>query len=191
VAELMISHGGVGGSYPFEKEPEVYPSVEEFKNLRPWDKISILRHLTKDRLIFQPPRQKKNHDDLEYAARVLENGFRFLDMHYMFKTFKVSTAAPAGQSEAGMSVFLARFLPALKLLNERIHELNPGDFEGFAIIDESKEAVSNGHGLCVYKTRKDAEKTLDVMGEYDSKDRLSNLQIVPVRVSATEGLCLI
>jgi len=91
--------------------------------------------------------------------------------HSFSKTQDVPTAEEArdkeddeAQAYANRLVQLARLIPALKTLNEKIGELNAGAVEGVALVSEDKPDVitTNGRGLVILKTRELANELIEL-----------------------------
>ena len=163
LAEIFLQHDGARSLF-HPKPDEVLPTKEAFFELLPLDRLALIWRVVKDHLVKDAPQPlRRPEDKLRHAVRAAKNGLYFLDMHYLFQGFGSNTPNP--RVDMAMAVNLSRLIPALKVLQERFVELDPGTFEGVAIFDESNEITSNNLGLCIFRTQEEAEEELKGVGE--------------------------
>lgn len=192
IGEAMISHHGVSPEWSFDKPPTVMPTPEEFGLLRTWDRLAVIWYIVRGHLQLEEPtlKRKSENDDgtLRHAIKAVANGAHGLDNHYLFQVIDHDpNPARETQKKATMSLTLARLLPALRTVLDRIYELDPGPFEGIAIVDPDNEVVTNGFGPCVYDKQESAEGDLASMVAHNKRyEDLLNLR--PVRVSVAKGI---
>ncbi len=96
-------------------------------------------------------------------------------------------------SQVGRARALARVIPALKTLSDRIRELDLGPVRGFAIVDGTTgEPFQTVGGIAVYATREKCEQVLASWRQGDTHfgKREASVSIRPCRASMDEGLVL-
>ncbi|HVI40646.1 MAG TPA: hypothetical protein VM577_08300 [Anaerovoracaceae bacterium] len=153
---------------PFDQLPlsleEFAPVMKrEWANYSPWDKIACIWHIVRDHYGPAMPHGYGDHmSELEKSITVLSRGLTYLSFARVFNRSE-EKKEPTTQAKADRAAFMNRLLPCLKVLNDHVHELNPGPVEGFALIDKQTgpDAIaSNGYGLCVYSTMAEVKKIL-------------------------------
>jgi len=178
------------------KRVETFLEAED-KPSSAWTKLSLLYHLVKDHYkpkIFSA--QSLRSDELEGAFRLVS---RMAWTFGMGDFFTRESPLTNTTKEAQKVMRLYRFMPAFKLLYERARELVPEPIEGWALVDLQKgegEVAENGYGYCIYATKPEAQRILDLMENARSqyKERPPrdlekfSLKIRAVRVSLDKGI---
>jgi hypothetical protein len=208
MAGIIANHDDVGAKVPWNDLPKpidelvvdlkLGPSGLAFDDLSPWEKIALCWHLVRDHYSPEVPHAiHKNVAPLDAAIRILARSLEYFSLGHFF--------VPEGQDseetqiEASKLIVLARLLPALKTVNEHIHELGVKPIEGFALVDREQgpDAVcSNGYGYCVLATRAEADELFRLWVEqaeqYQEDERKKHLHdhigIRPVRVTREKGI---
>lgn len=197
IAEAMIYHDGESSFFGPAKKP-LPQLVEQFAGMDPWEKIALTWHLVKDYYRPDVPYAiRKDIPEVERATSALRDGLTYLDICRMFDRGKDIS----DQDAAEMMLVVYRMLPSLKTLNEKIDELAPPPFEGFAIIDKEKgpeEVAKNGRGLCIFKDRAEVDRLFALwrQDEDEHQEKRGNrkvpidekLGVRRVRVSSDKGL---
>ncbi len=196
IAEAMIGHEE-GDPPNFKDGGDLDKAIEHFSMLDPWEKIATLWHLVKDYYVPEYSIvQPEDASEPRKAVQTLEHGLNYLSWHWVFE--RPSDDIHSMQNNVGETLVLHRILPALKMLYERIKELDLGPFEGYALCDKDTGVIAeNGYGLCIFSCAQDAEK---LMEQWRSKwalreDKRENekpvddmFQIRRVRVSMENGI---
>jgi len=132
-------------------------------DLSPWGKLAVLYHLVKDHHVpDMPEAQHERQSEIKGALMLLHQMAVSLGLESLFANW--STASKTTE-EANRLLRLYRFVPAFKIVHERIGELAPEPLEGWAIIDLEAgegEVAENHHGYCVYTTKSEAEHMLEL-----------------------------
>jgi len=209
VGELMRDHFGNDpeeNSFA-DRSPEELAEVVELTarenrdDLTAWGKIALLYHLVKDHYTPEVPEaQHANRTDLDAAFHTVGH------MSWAFGVRDLFTAPVAEtQENATLLVRMARFIPALRTVHQRIDEIFCGPVEGWALVDLHAgpgEIAENGNGLCVFSTRAECERLMDLwrqmQHEYEddvcTPPRLrgtpvdQRIGIRPVRISLETGI---
>lgn len=200
-------HGSDQEEYPFGEltgtlDELVDKAMAEAKDIGPWEKMAVAWQLVRGYHRMEEPRALRSDTPaVESACFVLSRGLRYIDMCRFFtKVSEETKFGEKGQDQAMDLVNLSRLLPALKTLNERIQELNPGPMEGFALIDKEKgpdEIASNRRGLCIFKKQEEADSLLQLWREQEEGRQESGvlkgtiddrIGVRKVRVSADKGV---
>jgi hypothetical protein len=102
------------------------------------------------------------------------------------------------QKHAHRQLTIARLLPALRDVLQHVDSLDMGDFDGFAVckVDEPTAVLDNRMGLCVFHTKKEAQKMIDAWAKTEDenvedmgrRDIRKKTMIRPVHVSSKTGL---
>ena len=202
MAQIIIDHGDFETDIPWgtlDKPIEKIAGRAPMGTLDPWSKIALCWHLIDGFYSAEVPHASHpKRTPIERAAHLLGNAMFHLSMCNLFEKDPVMDG-PKSQAQANRAVLLARVLPALKLLNENVDQLDLGSVEGWALIDSEKgpdEVASNGFGYCIYVDRKEAETLyqtwLREAAEYEEEERKQHLAdhilIRPVRVTKEEGI---
>jgi hypothetical protein len=162
-----------------------------------WGKLALLYQLVKDHYVPELPKAPASHtDEVKSAFHLVSRmawAFGLADM------FSQGTIATQTTESAQKLMRFYRFLPALKIVAERSEQVAPEPLEGWAIVDLSKgegEVAENRVGLCVYATKLEAQRVLDLFEEADKQYeegerrplRKRSYKLRPVRVSWQNGL---
>lgn len=202
LVELMASHdGGSEGTFTGLARP-VAEAVERAlaKRPTPWEMIALVWHIAKEHVAPEVPHAMGKHlSPIENAVHTLGRGLRRISFEDVFKT-DIETVARTSQHRASRAILLFKLLPALKIVWERIDELDLGSFEGFALVDKNKgqEAVAeNSWGLCIFETHEEVDDLLRLWREqekeYEERTERSGriddrIGVRRVRVSKERGL---
>lgn len=103
------------------------------------------------------------------------------------------------QRIAQRKLAIARLLPALKTVLERVHTLDYADYSGFALCSKETpdHVLDNSLGLCIFNNKAEAKKMIEAWAVEDDHtqeprddhtDVRTRVVIRPVRVSTAEGL---
>ncbi|RJR10699.1 hypothetical protein C4588_02795 [Candidatus Parcubacteria bacterium] len=94
-----------------------------------------------------------------------------------------------GQKHANIQLRLARLLPAAVKLQEAIAKLNI-DFQGYGLFEtDTNKLCGNSYGECLYYTREEAQKILDLWQKSEAKAEC-RWTIRSVSVSLNDGLLI-
>lgn len=220
IADAIVAHGEVTSGYTFGDEHDPTKLVGKLKRalsrvekdrakgktvIDPWAFMAVLWHVVKDFYAPDPPRMLVADSDKSDKAK-LDDAISTLYHTFQRLTFEQFFGEPADKNDhatqrrAGRLVKLARMLPALKILNEQIDQLDPGDFDGFAVVAKAApdEVLTNSYGYCVYESEAAAQKMLRLLlgerEEYEGeparerKVDVDLLQIRPVTVNKSTGI---
>lgn len=194
IAEAMIVHDGESsyfsqdpwewGDWPEDVTLDGWPSLLDFltseytgfeadgvvwENLRPWFKLGIVWHLVKDN--WTPPIPgaiRRDMDEVDRAICTLDEVASAINWHRVFGGLREDVR---DRDRVRRALSLARFIPALKLLTEKVEELDLGAVEGWALIDVEKgdDAIAeNGLGLCIYGDRAEMNRVLAIWRKDDA-----------------------
>lgn len=221
IAEIRFSHDDEDGQgklfkkLPRKLESEVRATAKTMKNLKrghimdPWHVMAVVWHITKDFYSPKAPSSFGEHiPEKERAISILRDSFTRLDLERLFESMDENSSVKHPpevevQRKAGRAILLAKMLPALKTLNDRIHELDLGNIEGFALVREagSDDVMHNGYGYCIYETSEGVDKMLKLWqqqaDEYQGEDShekerllqdVGKISVRKVRVSTEKGL---
>lgn len=199
MAQVIIEHDDFDGKVPWGKLPE---PIEEFAagikldELDVWSKIALCWHLVEGYYSAEVPQgHSPKCSEVQQAIAVLGDALYYLSTCDFFK----NSEGPPSQEKTNRAVILSRILPALRVLNSNIDELDLGSIEGFALVDTDKGpdvVASNGFGYCVYTTQEETRELLKTWireaEEYQEDERRKNsykrIQIRPVRVTKERGI---
>jgi hypothetical protein len=197
IAELSVSHGdGDRDEKPNFKTPgDLDIAVNKWTALDPWQKMAVIWHLVKGCYVpGKPNAPRPNPPPIDHAIGTLWRGLQLLSYHRVF----AQDGAAESQKRADRLLALHRLLPALRTLNEGIGGLDPGPFEGYALIDKEGGGgvAENRYGLCIFLTRAEPEKLLEAWRAHDAEQRVrvgrkpidERICIRPVRVSSERGI---
>lgn len=169
--------------------------VKNWKKLSSWQKIAVIWYLIKDCYVPDMPAPREVNE-VKDAIHISQRCLEFMDFHEFFH----HDNAPESQTRAGKLMNLYRLIPALKTVWEKVGELKPPPLdEAFAMVskERSGEILSNGFGLCVFTTRDEAEKLLELWRKDqalredkrdDEKPIDEVIGIRRVRISVEKGL---
>jgi len=202
MAQIIIEHGDFEGFIPWDKTADNFIPVDKLRvntqYLNPWDKISLCWHLIDGFYSAEVPHASHpDRTELQRSTYVLGNAMHYLSMCNLFENNPIK--APDSQERANRATLLARVLPALKLLNDNIDQLDLGPVKGWALIDTNQgpdEVATNGFGYCIYAERTEAEtlyqtwvREAEEYEEIERKQHLADhLKIRPVQVTAQDGI---
>lgn len=184
IADLMAQHDEDPDTrVPFTEEPPdlLKDATEHWEDFTPWDRIAFCWHMIKGHYAPKIPTAYARND-VYSAISTLVGGLRFIQWEHLFRQ-------KDNPQERGNRLFaLARILPALKTLTEDLNELDPGAFEGFALIDKTDgkdDIAHNGRGLCILESQEEVDKLLDLwrrqQAEYEEQERLDIDKVISVR----------
>lgn len=167
--EFVAEHGDdywPEGTNPFKaptpKELDEYVEYGIKSELSPIGKIAICYHLTKDHYLPKVPEaQHERRDELKGAFHLVHSMAWVFGMGDFFTDRSYSSATT---DRANDTMRLRRFVPALKLVYERVKDLVPDPIEGWALVDLDQgegEVAENGLGYCIYATKVEAERLLE------------------------------
>ncbi len=212
IAQLNIEHDYDKDHLPnFAEIGDIDIVKMNWVSLSPWDKMAAVWHLVKDHYVPEKPsgfgkkhekRTVKKHkkrtvkNEIEIALHIARNGLSHLSH---IEVFTPQEHRGQFQDSANKLMALYRVVPALRTLWLHIEKLGPPTLkEAFALFDKERDDIaSNRLGLCIYATREEAEKLLELWRKDDEvrKDKFKNfkpvdeyLTIRPVRVSVEKGL---
>lgn len=185
LAELAQNHDGF----------EAFDSTERVESLEalddPWEIIGAVWCAVEDVLapgIFSKPRE----DDVLDFDRAL-----WLAKHLMWQVslakFFTDDAEEKdsmrnGQRHVNRVYSMLRILPPLRTIYNHLEKMSDQSFPGFGVRKKgTEEVVANGHGLCLYEKREQAEELFRIWREAGDKD-VDDWEIVPCGVTVTDGL---
>lgn len=190
VADLLANHDENPDSpYLFSALAEpldaaVQHAWERWTEIDPWEKLAVIWHIVRGYISPEVPRAKGAHlSPLDAAISTAAEGLRYLSYARAFKWDEDEDGKPDSQAKARRKLTLAKLLPALKVINEQIESLDPGPFEGFALIDKEKgpDAIAeNGMGLCLYETQAQVDDILNLWREQEQEYEERRERIKPV-----------
>ena len=160
-----------------------------------WGKLGLLYQLVKNHHVPEIPKAPGNQaDELQSAFRLVSR----MSWAYGIGDLFTNSQTTKTTKNAGELVGFHRFVPALKLVAERAHEIIPEPIEGWALVDlqvGEGEVAENRMGMCVYATKPEAQNILDLFtkarDQYEEPNRvLENAQfkLRAVRISWEKGL---
>lgn len=214
IADAMIAHDGTSDEPSFAALLIPIPEAVAIarKSLRlpsrklgitavdPWWLLKLIWHIVKDFYAPSRPQPSERPTDrraqLDAAVSLLGRGLTAISWADLFGNGNVQREP---QAHASRLVALARLLPALKMLNENVDLLDPGPIAGQALVLQADpdNVLSNGHGLCIFKTAEDAQKLIDLWKRQEAEHVLPNQKLQPaakeyavrpVRVSKEHGV---
>lgn len=204
LAASQVEHDGEES--PFHEIKDLMEKIEHLSDKErsdPWWMFALLWHITKDHFSMEKPRATVDRlSPLEKSLSIVERTCRAISWARIFerKNDDGTPEAPTSQEKAERSLMLARFLPAVKTLWEKVGDLYLGPVNGFAILESAKgtKAIAeNGRGYCIFETEADVNALFDIWDEQDShyeeqrerrppsRERFS---VRPVRVTLEEGI---
>lgn len=167
--EFVRDHGDdfwEEGTNPFkDRTPEEiaeYVGYGVKGELSPLGKIAVCYHLTKDHYLPDVPEaQHERQDEISGAFHLVHSMAYVFGMGDFFtnRTWETKTT-----EDANLTMRLRRFVPALKIVYERVKEIVPESIEGWALVDLEAgegEVAENGLGYCIYATKAEAERLLE------------------------------
>lgn len=187
ILDLMASAGSHSGFEEYSQtwEGDLAKLIKDWKKMGPVQKIGVCCQAVKGKLNKNPlGTPHKNHDEdwcdsLEGSLRLM----RFKDL--------IKRDGDKDQEHANREELLSRILPACqKVLEVTIPKLSK-PFEGFAIVKEGAQVVSDSFGLCIYGSEKSAREKVAFWvknADSDEKAFLEKLEVKPVSVSAKTGI---
>lgn len=120
--------------------------------------------------------------DLDQAVESLSRDLSLLCLHRLYE-------AETPQQQATCLLALSRAIPALKVLNNRIQELDPGPMEGYALIDQAKGADTvavTKDGAAIFETE---EAAFDALESWFKETPIDpRIGVRRVRVSIDKGV---
>lgn len=205
IALTVESHGDEpcgGVSFLGTLEDALEIARKDPSALDPWDKIALAWHIVQGHYTPEVPKAlRKDIPPVEAALHVLRHSIHYLSMTHLTRhVFENTDQLPKSeiQSQATSTVQIAKSLPALRTLLDRLSELGMPPTDGFAIIDTEAgpDAVaSNGFGYCFFQTRQEIEALVrswrETEAQYKEETRHSqyrDLAIRRARVSIENGL---
>ncbi len=206
--ETLKNHDGFEYMLPIDNDKH-----EEYKSWRGEnpDKDPIYRlwqvydkikgHLYTSRpFLGAPPQDAPIRQPIQLALSILNLTITQLwwSTSALSRPLKNEPAWMKDQKDAQRQLTIARMMPALRDVMEHIDELDLGDFEGFAICEQEEPdmLIKNNLGLCIYRTKEEAQKMIDTWAIQDDncvedtykKEVRKKTVIRPVSVSSKEGL---
>lgn len=203
IAESMASHEEEDTDYAFSSlgEETLEQMVDRAKNewaaVGPWEKMAVIWHVVKD---FYGPKipsaPVKTMSEVDKAVTVLRQSLTYIQLCGIFGP--PDTAEAISQEHVSDLVNLARIAPALKTLTEHLGDLNPGPFEGLALIDKTEgpdEIAVNRRGYCIFATQDEVDRMLDLWRKQEAAHAEKPAVAVdqrlgtrPVRVTMEKGI---
>jgi hypothetical protein len=195
VAEGMIHHDGIDES-PFSvlpfKATDLLDMITKFqegiasgKAVDPWVRITMAWHLVKEfRTEKVPSATRRDYSELDRALSTVGRIARALNFHKMFNDDHNYPIKDEAEVAARIQA-LVRFAPAIKTIATKFAELDPGGFEGWALIDIEKgeDAISeNGYGLCIYQKLETVKAMVDLLRANEDEYEESRLSPVAERL---------
>lgn len=162
----------------------------------PWKKAAAIWHMVKlDIQREVPTGPGKHRSELESAIHTLSNGMDYMT-YERFMTRQEEDGSLDSQGKARRLIELARVLPALRIVHDRIRELDVGPFLGFALWDKVRESVAtNRMGLCLYETQAEVDAILTIWRDQEKRYTVKKgpsvdevIQVRPVRITLERGL---
>lgn len=158
-----------------------------------WIKLALLYQLIgEDYAPKAPKAQFIKRSELQAAFHTVAN------FSYVFglRDFMDSEHTPRTKKNAQLIMMMAKFLPALRIVHERAHELCPEPIKGWALIDLSVgegEVAETMTGPCIFATKTEADTMVRIQREYDEEEeketsRRAQLKVRPVSLSLEKGL---
>jgi hypothetical protein len=202
ITELLIPHGGFeqfeDGDWVVEGATDADSMVAianlAWDTLLAYDKLAIVWKLVKDHFTPEIPTAYWPKDEPEEKAEDAIAHLSRLSWGISVSTmFADPGHKPTGQKKARRALALAKIIPILRTLSDHITTLDYGNFDGWALVDLSKEddaVCTNGYGMCLYDSMIEVEKVLalwkrdDANHEERKEDRRieKRIGIRPVRV---------
>lgn len=185
---------------PFKNAPALADMVEYAKQhwhaLQPIDKVAYAWHLingyhtTDDKAVNRP---YADENPLVSALKTIQQSSFMLYFEDMF-----GKEDAIDQQLTNRTMEIARIMPALKTVLEKVSTIAPAPMEGFVLVDTDvgPEAVaSDGYGYCFYRTIEATETAYklwaktkkELEGHAAYKLRHTNLGMRRVRVSVANG----
>jgi hypothetical protein len=165
--------------------------LAKWDKLGPWGKIGLAYAAVKDalpagrdlRVVVHA--EGRNPLEPKEAFHTVGKTCRYISYADVFHN------AQEGSTQHGMdrTVTLARLLPAVRMVLKSIEaDLQPVD--GFAIVkgEAPNEVVVNGHGLCLYRSRDEAEKLIELLSKGVKEPPYVTIR--PAKVTIEDGLVL-
>jgi hypothetical protein len=197
VAEGMVRHDGKEHSQfslmPWEWGfwPEVtdWPSTiaflekphtdegegSNYNTLKPWYKLAVCWHLVKDHWAPSIPGAiRSDYSPADEAISIVDSIAQAISFHRVFSGLREGDVT--ARDKLRRAGHLHRFIPALKALMEHVEDLDLGTLEGWALVDlasaedgEEPEGIcQNGYGYCVYATRAEMNRIIDLWKKNDA-----------------------
>jgi len=171
---------------------------KNWDKLGPVEKIGLSCQAVKDKFattrLDRPPTRS---DEPEDFLEVLRHSLDYLSFRRIFG--KDPEKKSDGQFHANQELLLARAIPAARKFLEAAVPVLSKPFKGAAIVVRGTEEIqSNNVGFCIYQTREDAQKVLDLWkkGADEARDdekaelfkALGKFEIRPLSISADGGI---
>lgn len=196
IAEEVIDHDG--DESLFATFHNLFSTIEKAKEKPPgprdpWAIMAAVWHLMKYHMSdFEVPHSLADHiPPIRKALYILETISRAITWEHLFQT-PDSMKGPESQRRSVRAVSLARFLPALEFVRERVNQLDFGEVIGEALIDLEcgpNAIAKNGYGFCIYETKTDIDELLSEWeNDVHQKDLRKRFTTRPVRVNRREGI---
>lgn len=193
IAEQVIVHDG--DTSLFDEFPNLSEIIDDASVLGPgevrdpWVFMAVVWHLTKHHMsTVEVPHSSGDHiPPIRKALRILERVSSAIGWEHLFE--KGTLEGPDSQRRAARSLALARLVPALSFVLERVDQLDLGEVNGFALIDHElgpNAIAKNGWGLCIYESLEEIEKLLAAYKDQNKDQKRFSTR--PVRVNRREGL---
>ena len=167
-----------------------------------WGKIALMYQLVREHYTPDVPEAAhENYPEIEAAFHTVGTMSWALGVRELFNF----TGRGSTQESATFTMMLARYLPALRTIYNKISDLVPEPVEGWALTDRNAgdgEVAENGSGLCVFSTKADCEHLIrmweQTQDEHEDevctprklrdKPIRERIGIRPVRISIEDGV---
>lgn len=162
--------------------------VESLDDLDPWDKLGAVWVAVKDVLSTTTLSRAHPEDvnDFDRAVWLVE---RLMWKVAMAKFFTDDNDdMRTGQTHANRTYSMLQILAPLRTVYNHLEKMSKQEFPGFGVrVKGTDEVIANGHGLCLYKTREQAEELFRIWREAGDKEA-DDWEIAPVVVTVNDGL---
>lgn len=150
-----------------------------------WDKIAIVYHAVKDH--YNPRTgyhwMDARQTEIDTAFGVIDDFAHPLSVRSLFASDDVRRMHT---ENANLIIYLYRFLPALKYLNEQARTIAPDKVEGWGIYQDDS-ICENRAGYCIYLSQEEAQEMIDHWVKFNPGDE-DRFSIKKVRVSIEDGI---
>lgn len=148
------------------------------------DLIRIWRRV-EDVAEIHPPEESLDPNNLDHAIRIFSNSMRKLDWDQLFELFEPKTCSFSDR--VGRAILLAKALPAMKTIHDRLREKDFGSVVGHAAVFEDRpdELISTTLGPAIFENEADLGEAVARWMKSDPGLRILSR---PVSINLDHGL---